>query len=206
MGIRSQKLLLAKKDLNSFALPLVLIVMIVLSLFLQEIFVLSTNRFLNNKSMIEKELLNDVLCIGNKILEKALIQNGIGDVVGSGSFRTIIKEKPKLYLDMNGDGLNDSVVLFSFVNISSSKIEFALTAYRLKIPGAEETNPDFTTMKMEPPTSSKPINVLIGSVSTQTQASEFIQFSLKLLNSVSVVDKVTLIKKLNLVYIPGPSV
>jgi hypothetical protein len=202
MVIRSQKLLPVKKELNSFALPLVLIVMIVLSLFLQEIVVFSTNRFLSNKSMIEKELLNDVISIGNKTLEKALIQNGIGDIAGSGSFRSIIKENPKLYLDMNGDGIHDSVILFSFVNVSSIKIEFALTAYRLKIPGAEETNHDWATMKMEP-TSPRLINVLIDSVSTQTQVSEFIQFSLKLSNSVTVIDKVTLIKKLNLVYIPS---
>jgi hypothetical protein len=198
MAIRLIKHLQAKKGFDSFALPIVLITIIVLFFFLQEAFVLSSNRFLVNKSLTEKELLNDLVNIGNNIAENLLIQKGTGAVAGSGSFRSIISENPKVYLDMNGDGIIDSVIIYTFINISSSKIEFALTAYRLKRSECGKTDHSLLTMNMESGSTRK-IKILSNNYSTQTQVSEYIQFSIKVVNSVNVLNQLTLIKKLNLV-------
>jgi hypothetical protein len=198
MAIRLIKPITAKKDLDSFALPIVLIAMIVLFFFLQEIFVLSSNRFLINRSITEKVLLNDIVSIGNKIAENSIILKGTGAIAGSGSFRAIISENPKVYLDMNGDGIIDSVIVYTFINISSSKIEFALTAYRLQRSECGKTNHTLLTMNMEAGSTRK-IKILSNKYSTQTQVSEYIQFSLRVVNSINVLNQLTLIKKLNLV-------
>lgn len=201
MVTQLSKYLPVKKELKGFALPLVLIVIIVLTLFVQEVFVLSTNRILLQKVQIEKELLNDLVLIGNKIVENLLIQKGTGNITGSGSFRVIVKSDPRVFLDMNGDGVVDSAILFSLINMSSTKFECALTAYILNQSARGTTTRPWTTMRLD--TLSSPlINVFSSTIATQTQVSEYIQYSLKWDGSSYVIDKLQVLKKLNLVYVP----
>lgn len=202
MEILQTKFLPIKKDLKSFSLPLVLIVIVILFFFMQEIFILSTNRILINKGGIEKEILNDVMSIGNKLLEEHLILKGTGNLLGSGSFRDIISlttnPKPKVYFDMNADGIVDSVVIYTCTNISTTKIDFVLTAYLLKRSERGIINNIYSTMPMEP-YSPRIVKILSNNYSTQTQMSEYIQFSMVSVNSVRILDKLIQIKKLNLV-------
>jgi hypothetical protein len=64
---------------------------------------------------------------GISIIQKLLIEKGSTDTI------TLIKDNPKLYIDENGDGINDSVLVFTSINKSSTEIEFVCVAYILKI-------------------------------------------------------------------------
>ncbi len=71
---------------------------------------------------------------GISIIQKLLIENGYE------ATKAYIQTNPKLYLDENGDGTNDSVLVFTFINKSSTEIEFVCVAYILKI--EERANTD----------------------------------------------------------------
>lgn len=200
MGIMLKKPLQARKGYKAFSLPLVLIVTLVLFFFLHEFFVLSSNRMLLNKSLIEKELLNDVMSVANKLMEDTLNQKGTGIEPGSNSFRDLISVNPKIYFDMNGDTIKESVAIFTCTNISSTKIDFVVTAYRLKRQEYNVTNHQLLIMPMEIG-SPKLVKILSKNFTTETQMSEFVQFSMVTVNSIRILDKLIQFKKLNLVSI-----
>lgn len=54
--------------------------------------------------------------------------------------QTTIQNNPKLYLDFNGDGIIDSLIIFTFINKSSTEIEFVVVSYILKIQERNKTN------------------------------------------------------------------
>jgi len=199
MGFVHNEPLLAKRKFKSFSFPLVLITLLILVLFFEETVLTTTNSYRVNKGLTEKLLLNEIMRIGTDVMETSLRLYGIGEIIGSGSFRERIQTNPALYLDMNGDGITDSLVLYTFINISSTKIEFVLTAYRLKRSVCGTTNLPWLTMKMDP-TSIRLVKVLSNDFSTNTQVSKYIQYSLKIENTISVLDQVYLEKKLNLVF------
>ena len=198
MGFVHNEPLLAKRKFKSFSFPLVLIALLILVLFFEETVFTTTNSYRVNKGLTEKLLLNEIMRIGTDVMETSLRLHGIGGV-GSGSFRERIQTNPTLYLDMNGDGITDSLVLYTFIDISSTKIEFVLTAYRLKRSVCGTTNLPWLTMKMDP-ISTKLVKVLSNDFSTNTQVSKYIRYSLKIENTISVLDQVFLEKKLNLVF------
>jgi hypothetical protein len=200
MDIMLKKPLLARKGFKAFSLPLVLIVTLVLFFFLNEFFVLSSNRMLLNKSLIEKELLNDVMSMANKLMEDTLKQKGTGIEPGSNSFLDILSVNPKIYLDMNGDFIKESVAIYTCTNISTTKIDFAVTAYRLKRQQYNVTNHQLLIMPMDIG-STRQVKILSKNFTTETQMSEFIQFSMVTVNSIRILDKLIQFKKLNLVSI-----
>lgn len=190
--------MLKKKLSRSFTLPLVLIVMMVVMFFFQETVLENSRSIRINQGLIEKIILNEIMSVATKTMEKNLRVYGIGNVAGSGSFRERIASNPKLYLDMNGDGIVDSLALYTFINLSTTKIEFAMTAYRLNGASCGVTDHPWLTTKMEP-TSIRLVKILSNSYSTHTQMSKFIQYSIKIENGISLLDQVILEKKLNLI-------
>ena len=64
---------------------------------------------------------------GISIIQKLLTEKGYPDT------KTHIQNNPKLYIDENGDGIDESVLTFTFINKSSTEIEFVCVAYILRI-------------------------------------------------------------------------
>jgi len=81
---------------------------------------------------------------GISIIQKLLIEKGYTDTI------TLIQNNPKLYIDENGDGTNDSVLVFTFINKSSTEIEFVCVAYILKIEERGNTDHVLTKHKLSP--------------------------------------------------------
>jgi len=198
MDIQPIRYLQPRRGFNAFIMPLVLVVMILLMLFTQEIFRIVTARVILKQKVVENELISDLMLMGCKVLENSLIQYGTGNISGSGSAREIIASNPKLYFDLNGDGILDALIVYTLTYLSSTKIEFVLTAYRLARSECGKTNQTLLTMEMEP-LSPKKVKILSNSFSTNMQMSLFLQYSLKDVNLVKVINKLSLIKKLNLV-------
>lgn len=175
------------KRIEAFSLPIVLIVILLLLIISSEFFLLQTRTSLITKSRIEKEALNDLVVMGSKILENSLFQTD------SLVLKQNILNNPKIYLDTNGDGIEDSLVLYTCINNSSSLIEFVIIGYRLRRSEIGKTAHPLKTISSQINGITRTINILSSIYFTETMMNEYISYSLPEV-------KVTMVKRLSLVY------
>ena len=133
---------LNETNLKSFILPYALLI---IAIFLISTVVLLDSITMKAKLCTQGVLSEKLFCLnesGISIIQKLLIEKGYTDTI------TLIKDNPKLYIDENGDGINDSVLVFKSINKSSTEIEFVCVAYILKI--EERGNTDHALIKYIP--------------------------------------------------------
>ena len=130
----SHEQLLKETNLKSFILPYALLI---IAIFLISTVVLLDSITMKAKLCTQEVLSEKLFCLnesGISIIQKLLIEKGYTDTI------TLIKDNPKLYIDENGDGINDSVLVFTSINKTSTEIEFVCVAYILKIEERGNTN------------------------------------------------------------------
>ena len=130
---------LKETNLKSFILPYALLI---IAIFLISTVVLLDSITMKAKLCTQEVLSEKLFCLnesGISIIQKLLIEKGYTDTI------TLIKDNPKLYIDENGDGINDSVLVFTSINKTSTEIEFVCVAYILKI--EERRNTDHALIK-----------------------------------------------------------
>lgn len=116
-----------KVNFKAFVLPYALII---ISIILISTTALTNSLFIKAKLCTYSNLSEKLFNLnesGISIIQKLLIENGYE------STKTYIQANPKLYLDENGDETADSVLVFTFINKSSTEIEFVCVAYILNI-------------------------------------------------------------------------
>lgn len=121
-------------NFKSFILPYALLVIAIL--------LISSVALINSITIKAKLCTNSILSeklfflneSGISIIQKLLTEKGYTDT------KTYIQNNPKLYIDENGDGIDDSLLVFTFINKSSTEIEFVCLAYILKIEERGNTN------------------------------------------------------------------
>jgi hypothetical protein len=102
-------------------------------LLLVTIVIITTNSLINYAVINYKlhiysnisEILNNLNESGTFMIKNLLVKNGVSLT------QAIIQNNPKLYLDFNGDNIVDSIIVFTFINKSSTEIEFITTSYIL---------------------------------------------------------------------------
>ena len=135
---------LKETNLKSFILPYALLI---IAIFLISTVVLLDSITMKAKLCTQEVLSEKLFCLnesGISIIQKLLIEKGYTDTI------TLIQNNPKLYIDENGDGTNDSVLVFTFINKSSTEIEFVCVAYILKIEERGNTDHVLTKHKLSP--------------------------------------------------------
>jgi hypothetical protein len=123
-----------EKTIKSFTTIYVLLIV--------SITIITTNTLVNYAVINSKlhiytnisEILNNLNESGTAVIKNLLINNGANGA------QTIIQNNPKLYLDFNGDNIIDSLIIFTFINKSSTEIEFVTVSYILNIKDRGRTN------------------------------------------------------------------
>lgn len=177
---------LQQKRISCFTFPVVLMVIFILFAISTEYFLLQSRLAVVNKNKIEKEILNDLLNIGNQILRNSLLQT---DPI---TLKQNITLNPKVYLDTNGDNTKDSLLLFSCTNLTESVIDFVIIGYRLKRSEIGKITHPLKTLSVDI-NGNKTINILSANYFTETLINEYISFSLP-------DKKVSMLKRLSIVY------